>query len=322
MPADFPRNRLGFAKWLLLPENPLTARVTVNRFWQEVFGTGIVKTAGDFGVTGDMPSHPELLDWLAIEFRERKWDTKDFFKLLVTSAAYRQSAALTDAKLAKDPQDRFLSRGPRFRMDAEMVRDYALEASGLLVSKIGGPSVKPYQPDGVWEAVAMDVSNTRIYKRDSGENLYRRSLYTFWKRAAPPALMEIFNAPSRETCTVRRERSDTPLQALATMNDPQFVEAARILAQRALKEAGPSEDARVDFMAERLLSRPLKSEERKIAESVLKNLLAQYRSAPKDADALLTVGESKADDSLNKPTLAAYAMLANELMNLDEVLNK
>ncbi|MEY2429208.1 MAG: hypothetical protein QOJ40_2093 [Verrucomicrobiota bacterium] len=322
MPADFPRNRLGFAKWLLLPENPLTARVTVNRFWQEVFGTGIVKTAGDFGVTGDMPSHPELLDWLAIEFRERKWDTKDFFKLLVTSAAYRQSAAITDAKLAKDPQNRLLSRGPRFRMDAEMVRDYALEASGLLVPKIGGPSVKPYQPDGVWEAVAMDVSNTRIYKRDSGENLYRRSLYTFWKRAAPPALMELFNAPSRETCTVRRERSDTPLQALATMNDPQFVEAARILAQRALKEAGPSEDARVDFMAERLLSRPLKPEERKIAESVLKNLLAQYRSAPKDADALLTVGESKADDSLNKPTLAAYAMLANELMNLDEVLNK
>jgi hypothetical protein len=168
----------------------------------------------------------------------------------------------------------------------------------------------------------MDVSNTKSYKRDSGENLYRRSLYTFWKRAAPPALMEIFNAPSRETCTVRRERSDTPLQALATMNDPQFVEAARNLAQRALKESAPTEEARVDFMARRLLARPLKPEERKIADSVLKALLDQYRSAPKDAEALLTVGESKPDNSLNPPTLAAYAMLANELMNLDEVLNK
>jgi hypothetical protein len=322
MPATFPTNRLGFAKWLLLPENPLTARVTVNRFWQEVFGAGIVKTSGDFGVSGEMPSHQELLDWMAVEFRESGWDVKRMFKLLVTSATYRQSAVIESDKLAKDPQNRLLSRGPRFRMDAEMIRDTALATSGLLVEKIGGPSVKPYQPDGVWEAIAMDISNTRFYKRDSGDKLYRRSLYTFWKRQAPPVTMEIFNAPNRETCTVRRERSDTPLQALATLNDPQFVEAARVLAQRSLKEVCSTEDARLDFMAERLLSRPLRPEEMKIARASLNDLLASYKAAPDDADDLLEVGESKVDESLDAPTLAAYTMVANELMNLDEVLNK
>jgi hypothetical protein len=322
MPADFPRNRLGFAKWLLLPENPLTARVTVNRFWQEIFGTGIVKTTGDFGVTGDMPSNPELLDWLAVDFRESGWDMKRLYRMFVTSAAYRQAATVTPDRLAKDPDNRLLSRGPHFRMDAEMVRDYALAASGLLVSKIGGPSVKPYQPDGVWEAVAMPGSNTRDYKRDAGESLYRRSLYTFWKRAAPPASMEIFNAPSRETCTVRRERTDTPLQALVTLNDPQFVEAARNLAQLTLEQGGKDQQDRLDFMARRLLARRLKPAERKVTESILNDLLAHYRSDPKDAEALVAVGESKADAALDKPTLAAYAMVANELLNLDEALNK
>ncbi len=322
MPSDFPRNRLGFAKWLLLPEHPLTARVTVNRFWQEIFGVGIVRTTGDLGVSGEMPSHPELLDWLAVDFRESGWDVKRFFKMLVTSAAYRQDATATPASLAKDPSNLLLSRGPRFRMDAEMVRDYALEASGLLVEKIGGPSVKPYQPDGIWEAVAMPGSNTRDYKRDSGEGLYRRSLYTFWKRAAPPPSMEIFNAPSRETCTVRRERSNTPLQALATLNDPQLIEAARNLAQRALKESGKKEEARLDFMARTLLSRPLRNEEIKVTSTVLRELLSHYQAAPKEAEALIAVGDSKPDASLDKSTLAAYTMVANELMNLDEVLNK
>ncbi len=322
MPASFPTNRLGFAKWLLLPENPLTARVTVNRFWQEVFGQGIVRTTGDFGVAGEMPSDQELLDWLAVEFRESGWDVKRFFKLMVTSSAYRQSAVVEPEKLAKDPQNRLLSRGPRFRMDAEMVRDTALAASGLLVPKIGGPSVKPYQPDGVWEAIAMDVSNTRSYKRDSGDKLYRRSLYTFWKRQAPPVTMEIFNAPNRETCTVRRERSDTPLQALATLNDPQFVEAGRVLAERSLKEVCSTEEARLNFMAERLMSRPLRPEEMKVARASLNELLASYETAPKDANALLAVGESKPDESLDTAVLAAYTMVANEMMNLDEVLNK
>src|SRR3954468_2311443 len=251
-PADLPRNRLGLAKWMLRPEHPLTARVTVNRFWSEIFGNGLVKTPGDFGVTGELPSHPELLDWLAVEFRESGWDVKKLFRLMVTSATYRQSAALTKEKLEKDADNRLLSRGPRFRMDAEMVRDYALAASGLLSEKIGGPSVRPYQPEGVWEAVAMPDSNTRNYKRDTGEALYRRSLYTFWKRSAPPASMEIFNAPTREVCTVRRERTDTPLQALVTLNDVQFVEAARYLSQQVMKCGDKWED-RADFLAKRLL---------------------------------------------------------------------
>jgi hypothetical protein len=321
-PADLPKNRLGLARWLLRPENPLTARVTVNRFWQEVFGTGIVRTSGDFGVQGEPPSHPELLDWLAVEFRESGWDVKRFFRMLVTSSAYRQAAVTTPEKLEKDPQNRLLSRGPRFRLDAELIRDYALAASGLLVRKVGGRSVKPYQPEGVWEAVAMIGSDTRDYRPDKGEDLYRRSLYTFWKRSAPPASMEIFNAPSRETCTVRRERTNTPLQALVTLNDPQFIEAARHLAQGALKEGGGQTAGRLDFMARRLLARPLAEQEVKVASGVLGDLLAHYRAHPDDAGKLLAVGESKADPSLDAPTLAAWTMLANELMNLDEVINK
>lgn len=322
MPESLPHNRLGLAKWLLLPENPLTARVTVNRFWEGVFGVGIVRTAGDFGVTGELPSNQELLDWLAVDFRESGWDVKRLIKMFVMSATYRQAATVTPENLEKDPDNRLLSRGPRFRMDAEMVRDYALAASGLLVPKIGGPSVKPYQPDGVWEAVAMMGSNTRDYKRDSGESLYRRSLYTFWKRSAPPASMEIFNAPSRETCTVRRERTDTPLQALVTLDDPQFIEAARALAQMTLKQGGTNEKQRLDFMAERLLARPLRPAEQKITGKVLHDLLDRYHKAPKDAEALISVGESKADTSLDRPTLAAYTMVANELLNTDEALNK
>jgi hypothetical protein len=322
LPADLPLNRLGFAQWLVRPEHPLTARVTVNRYWQELFGTGIVRTAGDFGVAGEMPSHPELLDWLAVEFREGGWDVKKFFELLVTSATYRQSAVSTPEKLARDPQNRLLARGPRFRMDAEMVRDSALAASGLLRLKLGGPSVKPYQPDGVWEAVAMPESNTKSYKRDTGEGLYRRSLYTFWKRAAPPASLELLNAPSRETCTVRRERTDTPIQALVTMNDPQFIEAARNLAERALKQGGKKDTARIDFMAERLIARPLSAAERRIVSAGLKDLLAHYQASPRQAEALIKVGESVADATLDRPTLAAYTMVANQLMNLDEVLNK
>ena len=322
MPPELPRNRLGFAQWLLRPDHPLTARVTVNRFWQDVFGTGLVRTAGDFGVTGELPSHPELIDWLAVEFREAGWDVKKFLKLLVTSAAYRQSAATTPEKVEKDPQNRLLSRGPRFRMDAEMVRDYALAASGLLVEKTGGPSVKPYQPEGVWEAVAMPGSNTRNYTPDKGEGLYRRSLYTFWKRSAPPASMDIFNAPSREICTVRRERTDTPLQALVTLNDPQFVEAARFLAEKTLKEGGPTPEGRLDFVARRLLARPLRADEGQVVQASLNELFAYYKAHADDAKALVTFGDSKPDPALDAPTLAAWTMLANEMLNLDEVLNK
>jgi len=320
-PDTLPKNRLGLAKWLLMQEHPLTTRVTVNRFWQEVFGTGLVKTSGDFGITGELPSHPDLLDWLAVEFRESGWDVKRLFRLMVTSAAYRQAAVATPEKLAKDAANRLLSRGPRFRMDAEMVRDFALASGGLLVRQIGGPSVRPYQPDGIWEAVAMDNSDTRFYKRDTGESLYRRSMYWFWKRSAPPASMEIFNAPSRENCCVKRERTNTPLQALVVLNDPQFVEAARALADRSLELGGGTDEARLDFMARRVLSRPLDGEEMAVAKKSLATLATHYASHPDDAKALIAVGDSKPRHP-DAAVLAGWTMLANELLNLDEALCK
>lgn len=322
MPASYPRNRLGLAKWLVDDANPLTARVTVNRFWQEVFGTGIVKTSEDFGSQGEAPTHPQLLDWLAVEFRENGWDVKKMFRLIVTSATYRQAALAEPGKLAKDPDNRLLSRGPRFRMDAEMIRDYALAASGLLDPKIGGPSVKPYQPEGVWEAVAMKESNTRFYHQDHGENLYRRSMYTFWKRSAPPPSMDIFNAPTRETCTVRRERTNTPLQALVTMNDTQFVEAARKLAETALRSAPGNLDRDFDYMTWRLMARPFAARERTIARTEYKDFLNYYDSHPADATKLIKVGESPAEKSLSPAELAAMTMVANQVLNLDEVLTK
>ena len=321
-PAEFPRNRLGFAKWLLLPEHPLTSRVTVNRFWQEVFGIGIVKTPGDFGVSGDMPSHPLLLDWMAIEFRESGWDVKRLFKLMVMSASYRQSSTVTPEKLERDPENRLLSRGPRYRMDAEMVRDYALAASDLLVPTIGGPSVKPYQPPGVWEAIAMNVSNTRQYVPGSGDDLYRRSLYTFIKRMAPPASLELFNAPNREYCVVRRERTNTPLQALVTLNDEQFVEAARHLAEVVLKPTELSQDERFQRLAMRLLAREFRPDELEIVRQSLENLLGFYRSHPDEAREVIHVGESEPDADIDPAVLAGWTLLTNQLMNLDEVLNK
>jgi hypothetical protein len=307
---------------LLLPEQPLTARVTVNRCWQEVFGTGLVKTAGDFGVSGELPSHPELLDWLATEFRATGWDIKRLYKLMVMSATYRQSSEVTADKLERDADNRLLSRGPRFRMDAEMVRDYALAASGLLVRSIGGPSVKPYQPPGVWEAIAMNVSNTRSYARDDGDSLYRRSLYTFVKRMAPPASMEIFNAPNREFCVVRRERTNTPLQALVTLNDEQFVEAARHLAALTVQSPAGSVEERAQVMGQRLLARDFRPDEMQIIRTSWEQLAEFYRAHPDEARELITVGSLPPDPALDPQELATWTMLANELMNLDEVLNK
>lgn len=319
---DMPRNRLGLAQWLVSAENPVTARVTVNRFWQEIFGTGIVRTAEDFGSQGELPSNQALLDWMSVEFRESGWDMKKFFRMLVTSATYRQSAVATPEKLKADPDNRLLSRGPRFRMDAEMVRDYALAASGLLNPQIGGPSVKTYQPSGLWEAVAMDESNTRYYKADTGDKLYRRSLYWFWKRSAPPASLDIFNAPTREICTVRRERTNTPLQALVTMNDTQFVEAARHLAERALTGGGSTAEQRFEFVGKELLARPFDPREVKLLSGAWHDFLNYYDANPQDAKKLLAVGESKADDKLNPAEFAAMTMIVNQVMNLDEVLVK
>jgi hypothetical protein len=321
MPAGLPRNRLGLAQWLVSQDNPLTARVAVNRMWQELFGDGLVRTAEDFGSQGQPPVNQELLDWLAIDFRDNGWDMKRFYKQVMLSATYRQAALHTPDKLAKDPENRLLSRGPRFRMDGEMIRDYALASSGLLSPQLGGPSVKPYQPAGVWETVAMNGSNTRFYKPDSGDNLYRRSVYWFWKRSAPPASLDIFNAPTREACTVRRERTNTPLQALVTMNDTQFVEAARVLGQRAY-HAGAEFDPRADFLAAAVLQRPLADPERQIARQAYQDYLRYYDSNPADAKKLLAAGEAPVDTKVAPAEGAALTMLANQLLNLDEVLNK
>ena len=321
MDPDLPRNRLGLARWLVSDDNPLTSRVMVNRFWQEVFGTGLVRTSEDFGSQGEAPTHPELLDWLAVEFRDSGWDVQHLFRLMLDSATYRQSARATGEKIRKDPGNRLFSRGPRFRMDGEMVRDYALAASGLLERRIGGPSVKTYQPEGLWEAVAMEGSNTRFYEQDSGSDIYRRSLYTFWKRAAPPPQLVVFNAPTREECTVRRERTNTPLQALLTLNGVQFFEAARHLAQRAM-QAAPGADQRLDFMASHLLARSLREPEQEVARKAYRDYLGYYGAHPDQAGKALSVGDSKADESLPQAEFAAWTMVANQLMNLDEVLNK
>jgi mono/diheme cytochrome c family protein len=318
LPADAPRNRLGLARWLVSDANTLTARVTVNRMWQELFGTGFVKTTEDFGIMGSAPSHPELLDWLAVDFRANGWDVKRLYRLIVTSATYRQSAVITPEKLEKDRDNALLSRGPRFRMDAEMIRDYALAASGTLSTRMGGPGTYPYQPENLWEVVGM---RNMSYKQDTGENLYRRTVYNFWKRMAPPASLDIFNAPTREASCVRRDRTNTPLQALVTLNDPQYVEASRMLAQHTLQSPG-DDAARLNAAATRLLCRPLKGAELPILTESLAQLRKHYESKPADAEALLKVGDSKSDEKLPKPELAAWTMVCSQLLNLDEVLNK
>lgn len=321
MPAGAPLNRLGLAQWVVDPANPLTARVTMNRYWREVFGRGIVPTTEDFGVSGSLPSHPELLDWLAVEFQRSGWDVKHMFKLMLMSATYRQSAAVTPEKLEADPDNMLLSRGPRFRMDAEMVRDLALASSDLLSPRMYGPGTKPYQPDNLWNIVGLPNGNTRNYVQDKGENLYRRTVYNFWKRMAPPPNLEAFNAPSREVCTVSRERTNTPLQALVTLNDPQFIEASRRLAEDATAH-GDASNAILNFMAMRVLSRSLTAAEQNLMLESHEQFLTYYQSNPDDAKALLSVGDSEAAMSEEPATLAAWAMVASQFLNLDEALNK
>ncbi len=321
LPAGAPQNRLGLAAWLLAADQPLLARVAVNRMWQEVFGRGLVETAGDFGVMGDRPSHPELLDWLAVEFRESGWDVKRFYRRLVTSATYRQSENASAERLAKDPANKYLARGPRFRMDGEMLRDSALAASGLLVEKVGGPSVKPYQPPGIWEEVAMPESNTRNYVSDPGDGLYRRSVYTFWKRASAPASLETFDAPSREVVCTRRARTNTPLQAFVMMNDPQWVEAARRLGERAIRAATVA-DGRLDFLARTTLARPLAPRESAVLRRTAKVFHARFAGAAEAADSLLAVGATKPDPALAPAEVAEWTLVASQFLNLDEFLTK
>jgi hypothetical protein len=313
--------RLDFAKWLVDPRHPLTARVAVNRFWQQFFGVGLVKTSNDFGSQGEPPSHPELLDWLATTFSERGWDMKGFVRMIVTSATYRQDSRAQRRHLEVDPENRLLARGPRFRLDAEVIRDNALYVSGLLTPTIGGKPVKPYQPENIWEPVAYSGSNTRVYKQDSGDALYRRSLYTFIKRTAPAPAMTTFDAPSREQFCVRRERSNTPLQALQLMNDIQQFEAARALAERMMLTAVRPED-RLVFGFRLVTARPPRKTELSVLRENLDRQLARYRADVEAAKQAVTFGESKPDASLDAAELAAYTMVANVLLNLDEALNK
>jgi hypothetical protein len=323
LPPDAPRNRLGLARWLVALEQPLTARVAVNRFWQQVFGTGLVKTAEDFGAQGEPPSHARLLDWLAVQFRDDGWDVKKTMRRLVTSATYRQSSRVTKDRLAKDPANRLLARGPRFRLDAEMLRDQALAVSGLLFEKLGGPSVKPPQPAGLWEAVAYPTSTTAKFVADTGhEKVHRRSLYTFWKRTAAPPQMAIADAPSREACMVRRERTDTPQQALLLMNELQFVESARHLAARAMTQGGDTPEARVSYLFRLTTARWPDASEKAELLAAYRDHLATYTRDQASATKLLAVGELKPDARLNPSELAAWTMLANLVLNLDEVLNK
>ncbi len=325
-------NRLDFARWLVDPSNPLTARVAVNRYWQMYFGTGLVKTVDDFGAQGDPPSHPELLDWLACEFMSpspqpspprgegarRGWDVKALQRLIVTSATYRQSSKVTPALLQKDPDNRLLARGPRLRLPAEMVRDQALFASGLLVEQQGGPSVKPYQPAGL----VKELTGTEDYQQDTGEGLYRRSLYTFWKRTVAPPQMLTFDAAGRETCVVRETRTNTPLQALTLLNDVTYVEAARVLAQRIMTEAGRSPEDRLTLAFRVVTARNPSPAELKVLVSGFHAHLADYRNDPEAAAKLVGTGEYPRNAKLDVPELAAYSAVAGMILNLDEAVTK
>jgi hypothetical protein len=322
LPANAPRNRMSLAQWLIDSNNPLTARVTVNRIWQNFFGIGLVKTSEDFGATGENPSHPELLDWLAISFQENGWDIKAFIKNLVTTAAYRQDSKIAKDALTIDPENRLLARGPRYRLDGETLRDQALYVSGSLRDDLGGPPVKPYQPEGIWDAVAYSGSNTRYYQADSGDALYRRSLYTFWKRTAPPPNMVVFDAPSRENCSVRRDRTNTPLQALTLMNDPQYVEAARNLAQRALSESKESSGKSITTMYRLALGMNPPKKHREILERSYSNFHESFKKTPSNASDLISLGDSKPNSSVDPVTLASLTMVANQIMNLDSFINK
>lgn len=322
LPEGAPKNRLGLAKWLTDPNHPLTARVTVNRFWQQFFGVGLVKTAEDFGAQGQMPTHSELLDWLSRDFIDSGWDTKRFMKQVLMSGAYQQSSRVTQELLQRDPGNDLVSRGPRFRMDGEMVRDSALYLGGLLVEKVGGKSVKPYQPEGIWESVAFQGSNTQNFKPDAGESLYRRSMYTFWKRTAPPPNMMTFDAPSREACVVRRARTNTPLQALVLMNDRQYVEAAKFFAQRAVTEGGNTPDERLTYAFRLATARKPLPDEMAVLLKVFQKHLARFQADPEAAKKLLAVGDSATTAAMAHEELAAYTLVANLILNLDETVTK
>ena len=331
LPAGAPMNRLGFAQWLVSGEHPLTARVWVNRAWEKFFGLGLVKSSENLGSQSDWPSHPELLDWLATEFVSpslaihgkpaQAWDMKALQKLIVTSATYRQSARVTPAQLEKDPDNRLLARGPRFRLGAEILRDSALAVSGLLVEKVGGPSVRPYMPKGVWDETSV-YGDLRNYENAHDDGLYRRTLYTVWKRTAAPPTALLFDAPSREICAVKRSRTNTPLQALALLNEITYVEAARNLATRMISEGGKTPAERLQWAFRRVTARSPSANELQILGKGLEAQLARYRQDPAAATKLITFGESKPPAVIPAADLAAYTVSANVLMNLDEFISR
>lgn len=347
-PSDAPSNRLGLARWLIDPRHPLTARVAVNRHWRQLFGRGLVATVEDFGVQGELPTHPELLDWLATDFVGKPetrnpnlptppsslvarhspltWNVKRLQRLIVTSATYRQSSKTTPELRRHDPTNRLLARAPRFRLDAEAIRDSVLFASGLLASRVGGPSVKPYQPADLWKAIIYDTKNTQDYVQAHGDGLYRRSMYTYWKRQVPPPTMWQLDAPTREVCTLRRQRTNTPLQALALMNDTQFVEAARVLAQRLLTEI-PGEDsasnaARVELSFRHVVARAPSAAELAAVVKLLATERARFQKDSTAAAQLLAVGEWPLPESLDHADVAAWTVVGNVLLNLDETLTR
>lgn len=321
-------NRLALARWLVEPNHPLTARVAVNRWWQQLFGSGIVETVEDFGSQGAWPTHPELLDYLATEFSGaaksngaiQPWNVKSLLKTIVLSATYRQSSRVTPGLLERDPKNRLLARGPRFRLPAETMRDNALAISGLLTNRVGGPSVKPYQPDGLWQDVS--VERRAVYKQDAGADLYRRSIYTFWKRTCPPPGMTTFDAPDRETCTIRRARTNTPLQALVLMNDPTYLEAARKLAERILQEGGATDAERMKHAYRLTVSRDPRASEQQLLFTMLKPARERFLAENKSAEKLVSVGASHRDEKLDIAELAAWTTLSSVLLSLDETITK
>ena len=324
LPDGAPANRLGLAQWVVAPRHPLTSRVAVNRIWRLFFGSGLVRTPSDFGAQGAYPSHPELLDWLAVEFEDSGWDVKHIVRLIVTSSTYRQSAVASNELLARDPRNELLARGPRFRLPAELIRDSALKTSGLLVPRIGGPSVNPYTPGDLWREVShygSSPATAQTFVQDHGEKLYRRSLYTYWKRTVPPPNMVAFDAPNRETCVVDRATTNTPLQALVLLNDPQFVEAARALAERIIA-SGPADDDRLRWAVVESLSRPASAAELEILQAALARERERYTADPEAATELLAVGESPRDQQLPAAEHAAWTQIALTLLNLSETITR
>jgi hypothetical protein len=322
LPINSPDDRRGLAQWLVSDKNPLLARVIVNRLWQQIFGTGLVRTADDFGVQGEFPSHPELLDYLASEFRDggaRRWSIKHILRLIVTSATYRQASRVRADLAARDPENRLLGRFPRRRLSGEEIRDQALMASGLLSPRLGGPPVLPYQPAGLWEERANESSNTKVYERGQGESLYRRSLYTFWKRTCPPPAMSVFDVPDRTLCTVRRSTTNTPLQALATLNDEQFLECARVLAARVLHDA-KDDRSRLTMLYRLGTGRMPGGPDRDTLARGLADLRSRYRALTADASTLLHQGMAPIPSDVDHPELAAWMLLANAALNLDATL--